>query len=271
MSPGGDGLNEATVLAGLGKKVELRTILGDDMAGDILWNYCRKNKIHLSKDAVRPGMVTGINVVLVQKNGERNFLTNANGSLRQLCVEDVGQTFDDDSQILCFASIFVFPKIQTKELKELFMQAKQQGLIVCADMTKCKNGEKIKDIAAALPYLDYLFPNEEEAFLVTGEKSPQAAADAFFNAGVKNVVIKCGARGCYIRSDRQAKMISGIPAVKCVDTTGAGDSFAGGFLYRLSEGASLDECAEFANQCGARAVESLGATEWVKANPVIFD
>ena len=61
-------------------------------------------------------------------------------------------------------------------------------------------------------------------------------------------------------SDRDAP----FRRVRCVDTTGAGDSFAAGFVYALSEGKSLRECAEYANQCGAKAVGSVGAVEWTE-------
>lgn len=49
-----------------------------------------------------------------------------------------------------------------------------------------------------------------------------------------------------------------------MDTTGAGDSFAAGFLFALSKGRDAVECARFANRCGARAVGTAGATEWTK-------
>ena len=51
--------------------------------------------------------------------------------------------------------------------------------------------------------------------------------------------------------------------VTVVDTTGAGDSFVGGFLYALSQDLPLEECARTANHCGAKAVQKIGATAWV--------
>ena len=123
-------------------------------------------------------------------------------------------------------SIFVFPRIGAEELEIIFRQAKKQGKIVCADMTKRKKNETVKDIAAALQYVDYLLPNAEEAML--------------------------------------SEWVPAVSGVRCVDTTGAGDSFAAGFVYALSEGKSLRECVEYANQCGAKAVGSVGAVEWTE-------
>ena len=73
-----------------------------------------------------------------------------------------------------------------------------------------------------------------------------------------------GRNGCYIRSGEMSGRIPAVSGVECVDTTGAGDSFAAGFVYALSEGKSLKECAEFANACGAKAVQSVGAAEWIR-------
>ena len=56
--------------------------------------------------------------------------------------------------------------------------------------------------------------------------------------------------------------VPAVPGVQCIDTTGAGDSFAAGFVYGISEGWEIRRCAEFANQCGAKAVAQVGATTW---------
>lgn len=264
MSTGADALNEATVLSRLGKRVRLETIIGADRAGDFVQAHCRTEGIELSADCVREDVPTGINVVLIDRAGERHFLTNPASGLRRLTAADIHMPFADDAQIICFASIFVFPQIGVRELEHIFSQAKSQGKIVCADMTKRKRGETAEEMAAALRYVDYLFPNAEEAMLLSGKDTVEEAADCLFETGVKHVVIKSGERGCYLRSREESGWAPAVSGVKCVDTTGAGDSFAAGFLYALSEGKSLRECACFANECGANAVQTVGAAEWAQ-------
>lgn len=262
MSTGADALNEATVLARMGKKVRLETVIGDDGAGKYILRHCADTGIELPQDCVRKDIPTGINIVLIDRTGERRFLTNPHGTLRTLSVEDIHMPFDEEAQIVCFASIFVFPDLGARELEIIFRQAKSQGKIVCADMTKRKNNETAEEMAGALRYVDYLFPNAEEAMLLTGKDTVEEAAQVLYEAGVKHVVIKGGARGCYLRSGAQRCWIPAVSGVKCVDTTGAGDSFAAGFVYALSGGRSFRECAQFANECGARAVSTVGAVEW---------
>lgn len=263
MSLGGDALNEAVILAKMGKKVHLETVIGDDHAGRLIIERCRQNGIMIKERQIRKDITTGINVVLVQENGERNFLTNPKGSLRTLTLNDIHMPFDGGAKILCFASIFVFPEIKTDQLVRIFSQAKKQGMTVCADMTKRKGNETLGDMAEAFTYIDYLMPNEEEACLLTGEQDAGGAAVRLIEAGVKHVIIKCGKKGCLVKTKKETYLVPASQGVTCVDTTGAGDSFAAGFLYGLSEGWKLRRCAEYANQCGARAVSVMGASEWL--------
>ncbi len=263
MTTGGDALNEAILLAKMGKDVRLETIIGEDDAGKLVKAKCEEHGLVIEKRQIRKEIPTGINVVLVEENGERSFLTNPNGTLRKLRIEDVRMPFEEGAKILCFASIFVSPDIRTKELVQIFSQAKQQGITVCADMTKRKRGETVEDMKEAFSYIDYLFPNEEEACLLTGADCAETAADILLNAGVKNIIIKCGKRGCLVRNAKEEYMVPAKENVCCIDTTGAGDSFAAGFLCALSEGKNLRECARFANACGARAVAVTGATTWL--------
>ena len=145
----------------------------------------------------------------------------------------------------------------------VFRAAKEQGILVCADMTKRKNGETTSDVAEALRYVDYLFPNDAEAMLLTGKDTVEAAARDLLEAGVGTVVVKCGAEGCYILTRQGAFRVPAEENVTCLDSTGAGDSFVGGFLYGLSQDLPLEECARLANRCGARAVQKIGATTWI--------
>lgn len=264
MSTGADALNEATLLSRMGKKVRLETVIGDDQAGKFLMEHFRENGIEVPEGCCRKDLTTGINVVLVREDGSRSFLTNPSGSLRSLCLSDICMDFPDSAKIVCFASIFVFPKMGVCEMEMLFRRVKEQGKTLCADMTKCKNHETAAELAPAFKYIDYLLPNDEEVMLLTGKKNVEDAAEALCDVGVGTVIVKCGKRGCYIHSrvEKASGWIPAAPDVKCIDTTGAGDSFVAGFLYALSEGRTLWECALYANACGGRAVEVMGATEF---------
>ena len=264
LSVGGDALNEATVLARLGMKVLLETVIGSGKAGKFILDHCRDCGILLPADCVREDFSTGINVVLVSRDGSRHFLTNPYGSLRRLTLQDIHMPFPQSTKIVCFASIFVFPEIGPKELEVIFRTAGEQGKIVCADMTKRKKNETVEELAEALSYVDYLIPNDEEAMLITGKNTVEEAAESLRRAGVKTVVVKCGSKGCYVCGREKSFWMPAEKNVKCIDTTGAGDSFVAGFLHALAQGRNVRECAEYGNKCGANAVSVAGATDWTE-------
>lgn len=270
LSVGGDALNEATVLARLGMKVLLETVIGSGKAGKFILDHCRDCGILLPADCVREDFSTGINVVLVSRDGSRHFLTNPYGSLRRLTLQDIHMPFPQSAKIVCFASIFVFPEIGPKELEVIFRTAGEQGKIVCADMTKRKKNETVEELAEALSYVDYLIPNDEEAMLITGKNTVEEAAESLRRAGVKTVVVKCGSKGCYVCGREKCFWVPAEKNVKCVDTTGAGDSFMAGFLYALFQGKNLRDCARNGNYFGGKAVAVTGATDWLVSHKKIM-
>lgn len=256
---GGDALNEAVILSRLGKKVQFISTLGTDEAGSMVLEYCERNGIPTDHITRSPDFPTGINLVLVNRDGERSFVTNPSGSLRMLSPSHIDAGILKNAPILCFASIFVFPKFNSSELTKLFKTAKESGCLVCADMTKRKNQETLSDLSQPLSYVDYIFPNYEEACLVSGQTDPDEIAEAFLACGVRHFVMKLGKRGCLIRTKAERHLIPAFPDADCVDTTGAGDTFAAGFLYALSEGMNLPACGCFANAAASITIEGIGA------------
>jgi ribokinase len=105
--------------------------------------------------------------------------------------------------------------------------------------------------------VDLLFVNEDEARMLTGRTSPAEAAATLQELGAQIIVVKLGARGCTVFSpDTRID----VPAfeVDAVDTTGAGDCFAGGYLAALHRGWPHRDAARFANAVGALSVQKMG-------------
>lgn len=257
---GGDALNEAVVLSQLGAKVELISKVGNDEAGKRVLDFLQEKQVDVTKVKIEEGLDTGINIVLVTPEGERMFLTNPNGSLRKLSEEDVMEQLDDAADIVCMASMFVSPLLDIPAMERIFRKIKNKpGRILVADMTTAKNGETLADIACLLKYIDYLIPNEAEAARLTGETDVYRNAERFVEQGANCVVIKWGKNGCLIRTKEQQFEIPAYAHANLVDTTGAGDSFAAGFLYGLKNGMPLEECARFGCAVASCTVETLGA------------
>ena len=262
VSTGGDALNESTVLARLGHAPALGTVLGADDMAKLIEAHCAREGVRLIA-RVTPQIDTGVNVVLVEEGGERRFITNSQGSLRRFSLTDARAVLNTDAfsecRMLCLASMFVSPELSLTDMEALFAHAHAAGKIVCADATRCKNGETLADAAGALSQLDYFFPNAEEARLLTGAQDDREAARRLIGAGAKNAVIKRGGAGCLIAN---AEGQIAVPAYRtnCVDTTGAGDTFSAAFQAALLEGRGIAECGAFACAAASICVENLSAT-----------
>ncbi|EHA8552245.1 PfkB family carbohydrate kinase, partial [Salmonella enterica subsp. enterica serovar Corvallis] len=130
MTTGGDAINEATIISRLGHRTALMSRVGDDAAGYFILDHCRKENIDIQSLKQDADIDTSINVGLVTDDGERTFVTNRNGSLWKLNINDVD--FDRFSQVrlLSLASIFNSPLLDGKALTAIFTQAKAHQLVI---------------------------------------------------------------------------------------------------------------------------------------------
>lgn len=261
---GGDALNEAVVLARLGKKSELVTRLGCDDAGKRTAQFLAENGVGTDRLKVTDEFPSSVNIVLVDKAGERYFLTDPKSCLRKLSEDDITPHIEQMADIVSFASIFVSPLLGIEEFLRIFSKIKApisgKKRVLLTDVTKPKHGETLKDIACLLPHIDYFLANEDEISMLTGDKDAAANAGRFIDEGASCVVIKRGKRGCLIRTAKDMLEIPAFEGCKVVDSTGAGDSFAAGFLYGLSESFSLEECGRFACATASCIVEKVGGS-----------
>lgn len=186
-------------------------------------------------------------------------------------IEHVNFDKIKEAKILSLASIFNCPLLDGKTLEKIFSFAKEHGMTITADMIMPRLGETLDDIAGALQYVDYFFPNYDEACLMTGEKDEAKVADKLFSYGIKNVVMKIGTRGCYIRNKDGVMIVPACKGITAVDTIGAGDNFASGFIAALLQGKDIKECAEYANCTAAIAVQHPGATSGVQNRQMVED
>ena len=264
MTIGGDAINEATVISRLGHKTALMSRVGQDAAGNFIIAACEREGIDTQSLHIDAHIDTSINVGLVTEDGERTFVTNRNGSLWKTNIEDVDFERFEGARLLSLASIFNSPLLDNQALVKIFTKAKEAGLIICADVIKPRLGETLDDIGEALGYVDYFFPNYDEACLLTNESELAAIADKFLGFGVKHVIIKTGRKGCFVKTREQVMQVPAITGITSIDTIGAGDNFASGFIMAILEGKTLEQCARFANATASIAVESVGATTGVK-------
>ena len=296
MSFGGDALNESAVLTRLGKKVQLISKVGADEAGRSVLDYLHKNGIDTDSVQVEEGLETAVNIALIAEDGSRKFLMNPHSSLRRLGLEDVMPVLSQilaDSQgakIVSFASMFISPLFTVEKMKELFAAVKAAGRTLVVDVTRAKNGETLEDLKDLLPYIDVFVPNDEEIASLTGVQDPAENVRILVEAGVKTAVVKIGGEGCLVgtreenagpgttgaaaaddaldtvvRGGVRIVHVRAVPNAACIDTTGAGDTFAAGLIAGLCSGWSLPECAKLGCAAASCSIEQIGATDGVRS------
>ena len=262
LSFGGDALNECVVLSKFGKKVELISKVGQDKAGLKILDFINNNNIDSAKVSVDPLVETSINLVLIDEIGERFFLSNPQGSQRQLSKEDIICHLASSGKIISLASMFISPLLNIQAMTELFRAIKSYpDKILSVDLVQEKNGLTLNDLSPLLPYVDYMMPNQDEVAALTGSNDVYENARMLLDYGCKCAIIKCGKSGSLIKSKEIECVIPAYTTGHCIDTTGAGDNFAAGFLWALSEQWSIPDCGCFASAVASCAVEHVGATE----------
>lgn len=256
--PGGDALNESVVLARLGHNSKLMAAVGNDMWGQYIRDYVGSSGVDTSNIAISQTLPTTSTAVLVQPGGERSFVT-ADGTNTHYIPGSVNLKAIQEADAVCIGSFFTNHELDT-HLPEILQLAKAGGAITAGDVL-CREGLTLDNARDFLPYLDYVFPNYEEAVKLTGGKTDLFdIGQTILGYGVTTVVIKIGKRGCYVHTKEEQFVVPTYKKAVVVDTTGAGDNFAAGFVAALLEGKPLRDAAAFANATASVAVQYVGAT-----------
>lgn len=261
---GGCASNAAVNLAKIGVKTSVIGKVGNDGFGSFVVNEIKNAGVITSGIKVSNKSLTSASVVFVHNNGERSFLHHL-GANADFTLDDIDFSIVNQSKILFVAGALLMPMLDGIPTAELLKNTKEAGVITVMDTAWDSTGKWMKLIEPCLPHLEYFIPSFEEAEMISGKHVPEEIADVFLRYGVKNVVIKLGANGCLIKSCTGEKyLIEAFKVDKVVDTTGAGDSFAAGFISGLVHGWNLEMCGKFANAVGAHCVMEVGATSGIR-------
>lgn len=254
---GGEAVNEAMTAAKLGAKTGILCHLGVDAAGDMVVSALENCGVDTGLIIRADDYPTPVTTMLVNDDGSRMSITN-HSHKHNFHPEKHMDCFAD-AKALLLGSLFRAPFDDPMIIHAVVSKAKEHGLLVFAD-TKIRNFREITlhDIADSLSMIDCITPNEDEAKYYTGKEDPEEMADVFLEAGVKNVIIKLGGRGCYFKN-HEGSICLPAHEIKAVDATGAGDNFIAGFAIEILRGNTWEASLRFGNACGAICTTAVGA------------
>ena len=274
--PGGAPTNVAAAIAALGGQVELAAKVGIDPFGQHLVEVMEDFGVdtrYMLRDAHH---FTTFAFVSLMENGERDFYFNrgADGHLSKADIEGIDL---DQTSLIHFGSAtgFLPGPLQTA-YRFLLQQARARNIVVSFDpnyrhlLFRDNIASFVEQSWFFLTQCDFFKVSDEEALLLTGAATVEAAAKQFLEKTKAVFAITLGKEGTLLGREGKTTLIQSI-AVKPVDTTGAGDAFVGAVLYQLNglDWHSLSQedwirIISNANKAGARTCEYLGAMEAFK-------
>lgn len=249
---GGSAANTMSGLARLGVEAGFLSKIGKDEVGE----FFKKQMLDTN---VQPQLLTtdtpsGRVIALVTPDGERTFATCL-GAAAEMRPDDITPELFDGWDILYVEGYLV---ANPNMLRKVVETAKAKGLTIAIDLASYNVVEESRDFLMDLVnnYVDIVFANEKEAFALTGME-PEAALH-FIADRCQIAVVKVGAKGAFVQRGQEVVSIPPMEA-HVVDTTGAGDMWAAGFLAGWVKGESLQRCGMMGAIVAKNIIEVVGA------------
>lgn len=263
---GGNAMTASINLKKMGVEAKILGKVGNDIFGSYLRDCLDKFDVDTRGLKVDENVQTSVSIVLLDATGERSFL-HCTGTNAVMSINDINWDVVSETDCVFVTGSFLMNNFDGDETAQFLKKCKEMGKTTFLDVCWDASGRWGEVIDRAMPYIDYFMPSVDEAVEIAGCSDPDEMADEFMKRGVKNVVIKLGKKGAYLRlaGTEKGRVFPAVGDVKRVDTTGAGDSFCSGFLAAYARGESEDFCVRFANTVGALCVTAKGATAGTKS------
>ncbi|MDO5345356.1 MAG: carbohydrate kinase [Lachnospiraceae bacterium] len=273
-NPGGAPANVAVAARKLGVRTAFIGKAGRDMHGEFLRSVLQKEKVDTAGLILDEQYFTTLAFVEVNEAGERTFsFSRKPGADTRIQKEEVDIDVLDNTNIFHVGSLSLTDQPARDTCLYAVKRAKSKGSIISYDpnyrASLWKDEETAKkQMRSLVPYVDLIKISDEETELLTGYGDIQAAAEELYRQGVKIIAITLGGDGAYIYCKDGGCKVPGFAVTHVEDTNGAGDSFWGGFLYKISTSEKrpeeltkeeLAEYARFGNAVASLCVEKKGA------------
>ncbi|WP_260483766.1 adenosine kinase [Sphingomicrobium flavum] len=257
---GGSAANSMAGIAAMGGKAAFIGQIADDQLGAIFRHDMRAFGVDFATSALSDGPPTGRCLILVTPDGQRTMNT-APGASHELTAATLDRDLIRDSAILYLEGYLFGPDKPRAAMMEALAIAHGAGREVAFTLS-----ESVCIAARKEPFLamiddggvDLLFCNEDEAIILTGLATLDAAL-AQLSAKVPTLVVTRGQAGALAIENGERVDVPAAPVGKVIDTTGAGDMFAAGFLTARAKGHDLKRCLETGGLAAADVIQRYGA------------
>lgn len=272
-NPGGAPANVAVAASRLGAHTAFLGKAGMDMHGEFLRSVLAEEQVETKGLILDQNFFTTLAFVNLSDSGERTFsFARKPGADTQIQKEELDIDILDHTNIFHVGSLSLTAEPSRSTTFYAVKRAKNKGCIISYDpnyRSALWESEAIAkhQMQSLIPYVDIMKISDEETSLLTDYTEPEAAAAALYQQGVKIIAVTLGSDGVYLYSKDGGQKIPGFKTT-VADTNGAGDSFWGGFLFKLCNSdkkldelspTELYEYARFGNAVASLCVEGKGA------------
>lgn len=253
-STGGSAGNTVCALAALGANPGFIGKVGQDETGAFFGDTLRQRGVNALLATC--DLPSGIASTFISTDGERTFGTYL-GAAATLRAEDLSRKMFAEYNYLYIEGYL----LQDHDLMLRAVQlAKEEGLQVCLDMASYNVVEAERDFFDQLivKYVDIVFANESEALAYTGKAPHEALEEIASKCSI--AVVKTGKEGSLVKKGTEVIQLLSCPVDNVLDTTGAGDFYAAGFMYGLTCGYSLEKCVQISTILATAVIQEVGTT-----------
>jgi len=255
-------------LARLEHEVVFITRLGTDPLGEYVLETLKQEGINTEQVSFDDEFLTGLMLKGKVLEGDPPIAFYCKGSAASKITPEMIDAIDLTGLDLIHVT-GVLPAISEScrvATKRLMQRARAAGIFLSFDPNlrpTLWNDDKsmIEWINELATLADIVLPGLEEGLILTGFSDPAEIADFYQNLGIKQVVVKLGSEGAYLRDGEKSQTIPGFTVETIVDTVGAGDGFATGVISGIIEGLSLPDAVVRGNAIGSMQVQHISDNE----------
>jgi sugar/nucleoside kinase (ribokinase family) len=254
---GGSAGNTMAGFASFGGKGAYIGKVAQDNLGDVFRHDMKAQGIHYTTQALIEGAPTGRCLILVTPDGQRTMNTFL-GAAVELSTADIDADLVAASAVT-YLEGYLFDPPQAKQAFRLAAKiAREAGRKVALTLSDsfCVGRHRADFLDLVENHVDIVFGNEDELKSLYELESFEAAVERIKNK-CEIAVLTRGKQGSLIISGEQKVMIN-VNSVKVVDTTGAGDQYAAGFLYGYTQGLELVKCGSLGAEAAAEVIGHMG-------------
>jgi 2-dehydro-3-deoxygluconokinase len=266
-SIGGAESNVAIALARLGHESAWFSMVGKDEFGRYIRNTIRGEGVDVSRVMWTDEANTGI--LFKERFASENpnvYYYRKNSAATKLSVKDIDAEYIKQAKIIHLTGITPALSRDMRDVVfEVLRIAKENGITVSFDPNirlKLWTIEEARPVLLEIAGMsDIILPGISEGEMLLGISDEKEIVSKFLEMGCRVVAVKLGAEGCYVADKEAGRYVAGFKVENLVDTVGAGDGFAAGFLSGMLKGMSPEECGQFGNGVGAMATLVQGDME----------